>query len=430
MSDNPLALLQQGGSQVPAVFHPLMQQMQGSEMQANVGASYAVVTIKGKVFGIKYGGQTTPITVNMNGQLYAAPYFDVVIPRAKSELSKTYYPSGYTEGSDEQPTCWSEDGIAPLAPEAQRPIDPATGRNCTDCRMCPMNQFGSKISDNGSKGKACADTRKVIIVPVDPATGQMDADNVKYGGPMLLRVPAASLRVFAEYDQKLQAMGVPYFAVVTRMEFDQTQAYPKFVLRAVRFLSEAEGQRVVELRESPAVRQILESGQTVAAPRPALPAPDTAALAGGSVPASIAAAAPQAPVQPQPPVSVPAQPAANVVPIHAPAAPLLQPAAPVPAAPTPPVPAAPTPPVRRMTLKAAGASYEAFKANNWTDEALIAEGYMEDPAGSTQPAAPLAPVPPQAPAVQAAAVAATPPPATGPQVTPALLATVDALLAS
>lgn len=50
-----------------------------------------------------------------------------------------------------------------------------------------------------------------------------------------------------------------------------------------------------------------------------------------------------------------------------------------PAAPAPmmaPPPAPPAAPVRTMTPKAAGATYEAFVANGWTDAMLIEQGYM------------------------------------------------------
>lgn len=59
-------------------------------------------------------------------------------------------------------------------------------------------------------------------------------------------------------------------------------------------------------------------------------------------------------------------------------------APPRPAAPMPPAPpAAPAPPVgRQMTAKAAGASYESFIAQGWTDELLIAHGMMLPPGGA------------------------------------------------
>lgn len=57
-------------------------------------------------------------------------------------------------------------------------------------------------------------------------------------------------------------------------------------------------------------------------------------------------------------------------------------------APAPVPPTAPTPPpaapsiVHQMTDKAAGATYESFIAGGWTDEAMIAGGYMLPPGGA------------------------------------------------
>lgn len=327
-----------GGAAVPAAFHSLMNQMQNSELSQNVGANFAVVSIKGKVFRIKFGGTETPLTVNMQGQEYAAPFFDVVIPTANPQLSKTYYASGYAEGSDESPTCWSEDGRTPLAPLENRPRM-ANGQPVNDCLNCPLNVFGSKINEvTGAKGKACADTRKLIIVPLD-AQGIVDTENARFGGPMLLRVPAASLQAFAEYDRKLQAMGVPYFAVVTRLTFDQTVAYPKFTLQPLRMVTEEEAQRILALRDHPQVQAILGSGHAAAA---ALPAPaEAAAPVQPAAPAPVATAQPMP--APAPATAAPVQAAPASVPAPAPVpAPAAAPA-PVQAAPAPAPAAAPTP---------------------------------------------------------------------------------------
>ena len=358
--------LLQGGSQLPAALRQEMQQMQQSEMQENVGQSFAVVSIKGKVFSIKFGGNNTPLTLTVNGQVFAAPYFDVVIPKANGNLSKTYYKSGYTDGSEESPDCWSEDGKVPIGPAEKRPLDPRNGLPCTQCDLCPMNQFGSRITENGRKGKACADTRKVIVMPCVP-TGQkdangndvvvMDADNVKYGGPMLLRVPAASLKVFAEYDQKLTQLGLSYFSVVTRMAFDTTEAFPKFVLQPLRVLTDQEAAAVVDLRSSDVVSKILLN-PAANTPAPAqLPGPDMSHLVGQQAPAALQqqiAAPPPAAPQPVPVQAAPAPqpvPVSNVVPL---------PTQPVTAPAPQPIPAAPTPPPVPQQLQ-----LEAFPPTGW-----------------------------------------------------------------
>lgn len=222
----------------------MLQEMQGmtaSELSENVGQNFAVVSIRGKVFRIKHGGNEQAITMEMNGQNYAAPYIDVVIPKANPTLAKTYYASKFSENSDAQPDCYSEDGIHPLV---ATPIH-------NDCRTCPFNQFGSKITEEGKKAKMCADTRKTALLPMQ------DLVNDRFGGPMLLRVPAASLQSLAEYDGKLRASGIPYFAVVTRISFDQQVAYPKLTFEAVRMLSDAEAQVIIETRKSPRLDDVL-----------------------------------------------------------------------------------------------------------------------------------------------------------------------------
>lgn len=368
-------------AQLPSAFQSLMQQMDQNELAENVGANFAVVSIKGKAFRIKHGGTETPLTMEYQGQIYPAPNFDVVIPMASPHLAKTYYPSGYTEGSDESPKCWSEDGLNPLAPLTDRPIVPQTGQHCVDCRTCPMNAFGSKVSTDaaGGNGKACSDTRKVIVLPtkqvgLDGAGHPIiavDAENVKYGGAMLLRVPAASLKAVAEYSRKLQAMGIPYCAVITRLTFDQTVAYPRLVLEPLRPLTEQEAGQVIEVRGSQQVSMILQAAQA-SAPQLAAPAPQAApvdayAQAAAQVYApqaappmpTVAPVAPQAPATAAPVMQAPMAPApvqmapapvpvqmAPTVPAPAPAAafPGFAPTAPAPApvqmAPAPAMPAA------------------------------------------------------------------------------------------
>lgn len=429
MSENQLAMLQGQQLAVPASIAAIMEQQLQDDLQTGVGASFAVISIKGKVFQVKYGGHSTPVLVEINGQQYAAPYFDVVIPKARAELSKTWYPGGYQDGDDAPPTCWSEDGINPLAPLEQRPLAPLQGGgHCTDCRMCPMNVFGSKMTDDGRKAKACGDTRKLLVLPMklDSAGHQtLDSENAKYGGPMLLRVPAASLKPFAEYGAKLQAMGLAYYGVVTRLEFDPTQAYPKFVLKAVRGLTEYEAGEMVRVRDSAQARQILEGSHTSSAPAAALGAPAPAPAhfeAAQPVPqaAPIPAAAPAtaAPVQQAPP-------AAPVQYAPAPAQ-----AAPV-ALPPPPMPVA-APAAAPVLEVLNGRTRADWTAAGWLDDQQLVDGghaqWVQAAPAALPPPPPALPPPP---AVVSAAVAAAPTPAMQPvNVSESLLGKVDALLNS
>lgn len=449
-----------GQMQLPAAARQMMEAGGiGTELNEGVGASYAVVSIKGKQWAIKHSGETTMVTANLNGQIIASPFLDVVLVKAKGAMSKTFYQNGYTEGDDASPDCWSEDGKTPAAPLAQRPISAVTGQHCTSCDLCPWNAFGSrKILNPQSQGegKACADTRKIAVLPVVDAQGGgtvVDADNARYGGAMLMRVPAASLKEFAEYANKLGSQGYPYFAVVTRMEFDTTQAFPKVKLRPLRPLTDFEFEDVRRVMEGPQVKQILEQGHTPAASNDMaqLPPPSAAVAAAAAQPAAPAPVQP-APVQAAPTNVVPLQPAAPTPVQPAPVQPApVQPVQPAPVAAVQPAPVQPAPvaPVAPPVPVAAAPVAPTFPPEGWVVHPSDSRFYHNgvevlaeaDLRARVAAAAPAVPVAPALPAVaQAAPVAASPapaamvPPATSapiaavPQANDALLGTVDAIL--
>lgn len=286
--------LAQTGSQLP------------SALSEGVGSNYANLSFKGKVFRIKYGGQEHHLIDPVNKTPLG--YIDLVIVDAKNALSKTYYASGYTDGATEQPDCASEDGVHPHAP-------PGKQVQCNDCRLCPWNAFGSKKSNDGiaTNSKACADTRKLAVVPIH------NIMNENFGGPMLLRVPAASLTNLAEFDRTVRSAGAPFYAVVVRVTFDYTVAYPKLVFTPQRFLSDAEAADVLKLREDIRTKEIIDGLAPPVAPV-ALP---------GQVPAAMAQPAPAPLAQPTPqPVPVAAP---QVTPAPVPVPPMQPVAAPAPA---------------------------------------------------------------------------------------------------
>lgn len=226
------------------------------DLSAGVGGGYPVVSIKGKVFHIVRADEKTLVTKPGSEDGEPAPSIEVVILKANPAQSKVYYSSGYVEGSTEKPTCYSNDGIAPAA-DAQE-------RQSTKCAVCPHNQWGAKITEQGKKAKACADSRRLAVAPI----GQIN-------DPMLLRVPAASLTALAEYGNMLKKRGVKYPMVSTRIGFDYTVAHPALTFKPVGILSEDLMRQVVEAMNSDIVKQIIGSsdfGHEAAAAQQ-LPAP-------------------------------------------------------------------------------------------------------------------------------------------------------------
>jgi len=195
--------------------------LQGKVKTDNVFAAavsvggFPVVSIKGKVFHIQRGDERTLVTKGEDGE--PASFLETVIVAVNPSKSKVFYDSGYQDGSVAKPTCYSNDGIAP-AGDADEP-------QAKKCQACPHNQWGSRITDNGGKGKACSDSMRLAIASPD-----------QLNDPMLLRVPAASLKTLGQFGQQLGKRGVEPHHVVTKIGFDHSVAHPSLTFKAVRFV--------------------------------------------------------------------------------------------------------------------------------------------------------------------------------------------------
>lgn len=238
-------------SKIPSALQSAVADMgMDDDLSAGIKGSFGVISIRGSSWKIKYGGDEEPV-LNEDGD--AKPGLEVVLVKASPQISKIFYEGGYTEGSTEEPMCFSNDGIAP-DPQAGHPQAPT-------CAACPQNVWGSRITDNDKKAKACADSRRVAVAPAD------DIANEVMGGPMLLRIPAASLKDLATFGKAVAQKGVPYCAIVTRLSFDPDAAYPKLRYKAVRVLTEDEAGEVAKhLANKEAINSVLGSAPSVTTP--------------------------------------------------------------------------------------------------------------------------------------------------------------------
>jgi len=208
---------------------------ENSALGAGASSGFGSLSIKGKTWHLVKGGERTLVT-HEDGDPRAS--LELVILKAPEGNAKTYYESGYSDGSDEKPICYSNDGITP-SPKSESVQSPR-------CATCPHNAFGSKISETGAKGKACSDTQRLAVA----ARGDLTT-------PLLLRVPVTSLKDLKAYGQLLTKHRVPYSAAVTKTGFDHSVAYPKLTFSTASYLSEAEFAQVRETRELDIVNEIL-----------------------------------------------------------------------------------------------------------------------------------------------------------------------------
>lgn len=203
-------------------------------LAALAGSTFPFMSIKGKRFAVVRNKEET-IIMRPDDDDTPANAIEVVIVNSATTYAKVFYATGYTDGSKEKPTCFSNDGVAP---DAQ-----ATDKQAKKCAACAHNVWGS--GTNG-KGKACSDSLRIAVAKPD-----------ELNDPMLLRVPPASLKAVTEYAAMLSRKGAPLEGVVTKIKFDPSEATPKLLFTAVNYLSQTGYDEAKEIAQSHIVQQII-----------------------------------------------------------------------------------------------------------------------------------------------------------------------------
>ena len=180
---------------LPAYLQQLPSRNLAQTAIANVGAGNPpYLSIEGNRFTlIDAAGNTIPIETL---------HVDAVIVDVNPHISKIYFPDSYSRDNPSPPICFSDNGVAPSR-NAGTPQAPT-------CASCRNNEWGSKISQMGSKVKACTDQQKIaIILPQYPQH------------VFLLRIPPGSFQNWRAYNAKFLNSGVELDWVVTRIAFEQ-----------------------------------------------------------------------------------------------------------------------------------------------------------------------------------------------------------------
>jgi len=267
------------------------------------GVDYPRLSIKGSRFRIIEDGVES---------LLDAVTLDIVIVGANPGLSKTWYGTAWTPDSEPTtPDCFSMDGIAP-SPSSTLPQNDL-------CASCPQNAWGSRVTQQGTKVKACADQKRLAVLAADDPSGSV----------YLLQVTPAAIKGMKGYWKKLQQHGIIPEIARTVVSFDTDASFPKLKFAFGGYLT-PEAQKVVDERlEDAIIKEITGGGEPAPQPVPqpvvpSTPAPQPAALAviapqpvvtgfgaaiaanGAASPAPVAAAEPvPAPVAAAEPVPAP-----------------------------------------------------------------------------------------------------------------------------
>jgi len=212
-------------------------------------AAFPIMSIKGMKFTVVKDGFRKVLTKPEDDE-EVAQSIGVVMTRVNLK-AKTFYAAKYSEGYSDgaRPTCYSYDGEVPSS-NAQEP-------QAKKCAICPHNQWGARMGDNGeAKGKACSDNARIALAAPDAL------DN-----PMLLRVPPASLKALKEMLKIVASRKVPYNSVIVKVGFDREAPSPKLTFKAVGFLDDSSYQRIKGMYDDEVVRTIVgleDAGHTEA----------------------------------------------------------------------------------------------------------------------------------------------------------------------
>ena len=226
------------------------------------GAEYPRISIKGARFRIIEDGAELVLDTNT---------LEVIIVGANPGLSKAWYATAWNPDAEpSSPDCFTMDGITPDAESAQPQNDV--------CVSCPQNAWGSKITPQGTKIKACADAKRLAVVAAESPDGPV----------YLLQVTPAALKGLSQYHKELSMRGIVPEIVRTIVGFDTSASFPKLTFGFGGFIS-AETQAIVDpLFGSD---QVLEATGT--------PSPVAAAPTGTTPPAAVAATPAETP-EPEP----------------------------------------------------------------------------------------------------------------------------------
>lgn len=113
----------------------------------------------------------------------------------------------------EAPVCYA----LSVSGEEMVPHPQSKTKMAAKCSECKYNAWGS--APNGGKGKACKDTRRLVMIPQSAVTGQTaNAESVKKAEAATASIPVTSVKNWANYTSQLATeFRRPAWAMVTEL---------------------------------------------------------------------------------------------------------------------------------------------------------------------------------------------------------------------
>lgn len=128
--------------------------------------------------------------------------------------ANTYFEGIYNPKDIKPPVCWALGRNVKEVAASKNVPKPQSDKTGL-CKDCKQNEWES--DPKGGKGKACKNTRRLLVVP---ANAKEDAS------PWVLSVSPTALKHFDKYVNTLSDTGVHPIEVITEISFEPSEDYP------------------------------------------------------------------------------------------------------------------------------------------------------------------------------------------------------------
>lgn len=185
----------------------------------------------------------------VNGELATTTSdpLQIIIINALPRVSREYYADAYDpDVKATLPNCWSELG--------EIPEERASDKQHTNCQKCPKNIDGSGRS---GKGKACGFNRRIAILLVGDASG--DIYQMKLPAKSLFGEGAGNVHPFESYIKFLAANGESLDRVVTEVTIEEDTKSEVEMLRfsPLRYITDEEATMISTAQADPQCKSIV-----------------------------------------------------------------------------------------------------------------------------------------------------------------------------
>ncbi len=203
------------------------------DVSEGISGAFSFIRIKAKEFVMHNGSVKLPIGNAISGVIVGA-----------GPVSRVFYATKYLPNQDvKAPDCAACDGITP--------DDVYTKPISSKCAECPKSAWGSRITDDGKKAKACREYKRVVIF----IKTEIDTTGKLYR----LDIPTTSMVNLAQYGKFLQLLDspCPVQAVCTKISFDPDCDYAKLVFDAVHYLNPKQWEEIKQTMKDTTINDLL-----------------------------------------------------------------------------------------------------------------------------------------------------------------------------